>query len=287
MAEKKFKYGRWTVRVDTYRSLTEMRRELEKLPVQSYGSDYLYEGATGGHWIGVKDDAELKTLMNRGVVDAKRMNNIKALASKDGTKAKAKFAIKTRYDEEGDDLDIDDFVRKDPKCWVEYYRERKPSDIVDITIVSSAPGDIDAQYFDKAAAIVASCILKLEKKGYKTRISAFRGMIHYGKDTIYGYHVPIKTERERINYPRLMFIGTAAFVRGIGFTWVTRRFKLGNWAPLSCLDSDQMKDIVQTGTGKKDVNIVDLVKLAEMLDYGRSEEEVIAIAQDMIHYKME
>ena len=282
MRRKEFKIGCWDVKVDQFDSLPAMKRELEQLPVFFSCNDYLHEGAVGGRWEGFKDAEELKLLMNRGITDAKRMTNIRAYASRDKTRSPSKFTMRTRYEEEGDDLDVEGFVRKDRKCWIEYYRERKPSDIVDITIVSSAPADIRASSFDKAAAIVASCITALEKKGYKTRITALRGMCD---GDIYAFMVPIKTERERINFPRLMFISSTAFVRGVGFTWVTRTHHTYSWGHLGGFDNEFYTELVHNATGRDEVNIVDLVRIAQAIENHRSDEEVIAIAQDMIHYR--
>jgi hypothetical protein len=289
----KFKYLKETswgnteykVCADLYDSFYRMCNELKAMPPYPCQFDY-FDGERAPwnpDWSGFKDSQDLFRMMTEGIKDQSQIRNIKALAGADKIKGRAKFTNKVRRAEEGDDLSIDRFIRKDTKCWDQIHRVRKPTEILDIVIEMSINGCVDAEDLTKAAAAVASTILSLENKGLKTRITTVMGY-HMGNKVDIAV-IPIKTERMRMNYPFLLFTMSPAFERGVDFGWTCRTRKTDSMgASFNGVGKEVKEAIIRKVLENDQANIVDIETLASRASY-KSMDELVRAARDMISWR--
>lgn len=243
------------------------------------------------HWYGFSNSADLRDKLIKGVRDDKLTWTVKKFA--DAAKVQDKEKLRDmRLNVCGGAVCIPAYLSDSPKNMWMMHRKRVPSRILHLGIDASMCAWNSADTYRKVGSAMVKTIARLEKAGYRVRVTGVISVYDDVGRSICMMTLPMKMEHEVMNFRKILYpLTDVSFFRGIGFDWLAcypkfsgNNTHLGQETQSAFRSSDEdrlLQEMYEKVLGNN-VEFIAMRDMASMIRSGKTEDQVQAFIESRI-----
>lgn len=276
------------VYVERFSSASDLLATLEsRKPRAQLQDDAFLHGAMPKQWkkewYGFSDPADLKDKLISGTRDDKLTYDAKRFANEAKVQDKDKLC-ELNLNVYGGAVCVPAYLSDSPRNMWMMRRKRVPSRILHLAIDCAVCYANSADTFRKVGSAMVKTIARLEKAGYRVRITGVISVYDDMNKSICLMSIPLKRESEVMDFRRILYpLTDVSFFRGIGFDWLSCFSKfsgnnthLGQETQCAFDGSEEdrcLQELYEKALGK-DAEYLPLRDMTEMIRRGKTEEQV-------------
>lgn len=217
---------------------------------------------------GVGSVDELKTLIRNGSNDIADIKRVRAFAQKSATQALSDKKVRVS-DITGENIDVAAYLAGIPECMDDHVRIPKEHKVVKLILDTGVHYGITGRDLTRAGKHLCKLVVSLEKAGYRVRVVGAFGFCTGNSTDIMA--VDVKSEKDTINYRRMMFMLSPAFFRGFGFGWFVRSATVDRGDGLGCplpnaYSFCKEEEMLQKAINDKNAKLIRISSIIDRLD---------------------
>lgn len=162
---------------------------------------------------------ELFSLLKSGVTDTSAVRKVTRLRTAKNTHSVVR---ETKYDVEGEEVDIPTYLTGAPDYMRDSIRVRKPYRAVRLVIDAGVSSKWTSRQLNEAGLILARLVIALEKAGRSVHLSNFYASVDRSARKVWLMSCDVKRAGTPLNAKKLLMCTHPAFFRGAVFTWIAR-----------------------------------------------------------------